>query len=216
VVYLAGTWAVLVVLPASKVDVVTGTLQTIDAVARRAGFGSVAQLMGLLLPLSTLGGTGAWLAGSARIPFVAGIDRFLPPAFARVHPRWHTPYVAILTQGVLASLFLVLGFPGSTVAETYLLLCELSVIVYFIPYLYLFLCAMQANRTVAEAVALPGGRLSIWLGSITGFAVALLAIVVSLIPSSAVTNFWLYEAKLVGGSVLFLAVGLILYTRRRA
>jgi len=214
-VYLAGTWAVLVVLPVSKVDVVTGTLQTIDEVARRAGFGSVAQLMGLLLPLSTLGGTGAWLAGSARIPFVAGIDRFLPPAFARVHPRWHTPHVAILTQGVLASLFLVLGFPGSTVADTYLLLSELSIIVYFIPYLYLFLCAMQANRTVAEAVALPGGRLNIWLGSITGFGVTLLAIVVSLIPSSAVTNPWLYEAKLVGGSVLFFAVGLVLYSRRR-
>jgi hypothetical protein len=95
------------------------------------------------------------------------------------------------------------------------LLSELSIIVYFIPYLYLFLCAMQVNHTVAEAVAVPGGRLSIWLGSITGFAVTLLAIVVSLIPSSAVTNPWLYEAKLVGGSVLFLAVGLVLYSRRR-
>lgn len=210
-VYLAGTWAVLVVLPASRVDVVTGTLQTIEEVARRAGIGSVAQLMGILLPLSTLGGTGAWLAGSARIPFVAGIDRFLPPAFARVHPRWRTPHVAILTQGVLASLFLVLAFPGSTVAETYLLLSELSIIVYFIPYLYLFLCAMKVNRAGEGAAAIPGGRLNIWMGSVTGFAVTLLAIVVSLVPSAAVSNSWAYEVKLVGGAVLFLAVGVGFY-----
>ena len=41
--------------------------------------------------------------GPARVAFVIGLDRYFPPAFGRVHPRWQTPYVAILTQAVLAT-----------------------------------------------------------------------------------------------------------------
>lgn len=200
-VYVAGTAAVLAVVPASEVNVVTGALQTIDAVVRHAGLGSITALVALLLTLGSIGGTGAWLAGSARIPFVAGLDRFLPEAFGRVHPRWQTPHVAILTQGVVASAFLLLGPLGSTVTETYLLLAELTIITYFIPYLYLFLCAIR----------LGGARLA----GVVGCAATAVAILVSLIPSEEVKNPWIYEGKLVGGTAVFLAAGLLLYQRQR-
>ena len=199
-VYVAGTAAILAVVPAQEVNVVTGALQTVEATARHAGFGSITQLTALLLVFSTLGSAGAWLAGSARIPFVAGLDRFLPPAFGRVHARWRTPHVALLTQGALASLTLLLSFAGGSVAETYLLLSQITILVYFVPYLYLFLCALRA-----------GARLS----GAAGFATTLLAMVVSLIPSGEVTSPWLYEAKLLGGTGAFFFVGLLLYARRR-
>jgi len=37
--------------------------------------------------------------GSTRIPFVAGFGHALPEALGRVHPRWGSPYVALVTQG---------------------------------------------------------------------------------------------------------------------
>ncbi len=55
---------------------------------------------------ATWAASGAWLTGPARVAFVIGLDRYFPPAFGRVHPRWQTPYVAILTQAVLATVFL--------------------------------------------------------------------------------------------------------------
>jgi len=238
-VYMAGTAAVLVVVPAAEVNVVTGPLQTMDAVARRAGLGSATPLVAALLAAGALGQTAAWLAGSARIPFVAGLDRFLPPAFAKVHPRWRTPHVALLAQGALASLFLLLSLPGGTVAETYLLLAELAVIIYFVPYLYLFLCMIRLRESSAivgaglappgagqhspeliddagaAAFAVPGGKAGAWVAGLAGMATALVAIVVSLIPSAEVASPWLYEAKLLGGTALFFGAGLLLYTRRR-
>lgn len=221
--YLAGTAAVLAVLPAAQVHVVTGVLQTMAAAVQQAGFASVTPWMAALLTLSSLGATGAWLAGSARVPFVAGVDRFLPPAFARVHPCWQTPHVAILTQGILASLVLLLSVLGGTVAETYLLLSELSIIVYFVPYLYLFLCLIRLRESAAAAqdaapgaaLAIPGGTAGAWAAGITGSAITLLAIVLSLIPSSEVVSPWLYEAKLVGGAALFFGAGFVLYARQR-
>ena len=41
------------------------------------------------------------MATPARVAFVIGLDRYFPPAFGKVHPRWQTPYVAILVQAVL-------------------------------------------------------------------------------------------------------------------
>lgn len=216
-VYMAGTAAVLAVVPAAEVNVLTGPLQTMDAVARHAGLGSVTQLMALLLTLGALGQTGAWLAGSARIPFVAGVDRFLPPAFGKVHPRWQTPHVALLTQGALASLFLLLSFPGGTVAETYLLLSGLTVIVYFVPYLYLFLCLIRFREKAATDTAIPAarGKTGAWVAAITGLATTSLAMLVSLIPSGEVTSPWLYQAKMLGGTAVFFGAGLLLYARSR-
>ena len=80
-----------------------------------------------------------------------GLDRYFPPAFGRVHPRWQTPYVAILTQAVLATLFLFLSVlgKGTTVEKAYLIILDTMLLVYFIPYLYLYSCflvARLANR----------------------------------------------------------------------
>ena len=36
----------------------------------------------------------AWLSGSARIPFVAGLDRYLPASLGKLHPRTATPWSA--------------------------------------------------------------------------------------------------------------------------
>src|SRR6185503_7753075 len=91
--------------------------------------------------IGNLGGVGAWLGGPARVAFVIGLDRYFPPAFGRVHPRWHTPYVAILTQAVLATVFLLLSVlgKGTTVEKAYLVILDTMLLVYFIPYIYLFL-----------------------------------------------------------------------------
>src|SRR5438094_1892667 len=80
--------------------------QATAALVQRLGvawLAPVAALVAILLALGNLGGVGAWLAGSARLPFVAGVDGALPPAFSRIHPRWHTPHLALLVQGARAT-----------------------------------------------------------------------------------------------------------------
>ena len=54
----------------------------------------------------------------SRLPFLAGIDRYLPESFGRTHPRWGTPHVAFLWQAVFATAFLLLSQAGATVAGT--------------------------------------------------------------------------------------------------
>ena len=85
--YILGTVAVLVALPTSQVNSMEGIMQAITSAAARVGWNGIGPAVALLICLANLGGVGAYLAALARIPFVVGIDRYLPPAFGRVHPE---------------------------------------------------------------------------------------------------------------------------------
>ena len=73
-----------------------------DLDATRAGAQWIVPIAAAAITLSALGGTGAWFAATARLPFVAGLDRYLPAAFGALHPRWKTPHVALYVQAAFA------------------------------------------------------------------------------------------------------------------
>jgi len=227
-IYVLGTGALMAALPHAQVNIITGVTQAVQAVSDRVGVAGLTGVMALLITLGNLGGCGAWLAGSARIPYVAGIDRYLPEAMGRLHPRWGTPHVSILVQGGLASLFLAMGLAGSAVQEAYQILAEMTVIVYFIPYLYLFAALPILRRrerlgaggspgpaAQVEVIPIPGGGFAAWLVPGLGFATTLFSIGVSFIPSQAVDAPLLFLAKVVGGCVLFVGTGAALFWLRR-
>ena len=83
----------------------------------------------------------------SRLPFAAGADRLLPAAFARLHPRWHTPHVSILTLGVVASFLLIAVQLGDTLRAAYDVLVSLMIITGFIPYLYIFGSSWKAGKS---------------------------------------------------------------------
>ena len=85
-------------------------------------------ILAALVTLNALGGVGAWFAATARLPFVAGLDRYLPTAFGELHPRWRTPHVALLVQAAVSGVFIVLGQAGTSVRGAYEVLVSMSII----------------------------------------------------------------------------------------
>ena len=214
--YILGTVAVLVALPQSQVNNMEGIMQAITSAAARVGWYGIGPAVALLICLANLGGVGAYLAALARIPFVAGIDRYLPPAFGRVHPKWGTPAVALVTQAVCCVVFILLGQAGSTVHGAYQVLVTMTIITNFVPYLFMFAAMIRLQLEPAEpgVIRVPGGRpIAIALalvGMVTTFAV----IVASVVPDPTEPNKFLAVAKvvvfsivLIGGGVLLFAVG---------
>jgi len=204
-VYLAGTAALMAVIPPAQVDLIGGPVQAIDDVARRYGFPGVSGAIGLLMAVGALGGAAAWLAGSARLAFVAGLDRFLPPAFGKLHPKWGTPYVAILALAIPALALLALGFFGGTVAETFVLLADMTLLLYFVPFLYMFAALLKLGASPKMS------GLAI-LGALTTLA----AVVLALIPPAEAASKLVFAEKLAGGTLGFFVVGGWLYSRRPA
>src|SRR5205823_3069794 len=76
----------------------------------------------------------------------AGVDGALPPAFGRIHPRWQTPHVGLLIQGGIATAFVIASLVGSTVKNAYLVLTQTTIVLFFIPYIYLFAAYLRLRR----------------------------------------------------------------------
>ncbi|HEX4542562.1 MAG TPA: APC family permease [Candidatus Acidoferrum sp.] len=211
--YILGTVAVLIALPANQVSGLEGIMQAISRSAERVGFTGIVPLAALLITISNLGALGAWLAVSARLPFVAGLDRYLPEAFARVHPKWGTPHVALLAQAICGVIFIILSQAGTSVYGAYEVLVSMGIITYFIPYLFVFasLIRLQREPAAPETMRIPGGRpAAIALGTL-GFTTTLVTVVFSVIPAADEPHKLLAVAKIVGLTALLLAVGVLLF-----
>ena len=220
VLYILATWSVLLALPREQVSGLQGFMQAIQAITAKMDVAWLAPIMAALITLSSLGGVGGWFAATARLPFVAGLDRFLPPAFGRIHPRWQTPYVALLVQAAIAALFIFLGQAGTNVRGAYDALVSMGIIAYFIPFLFMFAAMIVLQREPAgpEVMRVPGGRpAAIALASV-GFVVTAISIVLACIPPDQEPNKMLSVVKVVGSSLVLVAIGVIVYAsgRRRA
>jgi amino acid transporter len=211
--YIAGTAAILLALPSTEVSSLQGLVQAISKTASRVGFPGVLPVAAFLIALSNIGAAGAYLAAVARLPFVAGIDRFLPPAFGKLHPRWKTPWVALLVQFVLGALFIFLGQAGTSVRGAYNVLVSLGVIVNFIPYMYLFAAMIKLQRDPAgpDVIRVPGGSTVAMLVAALGFVTTAATIVLCLIPQPDEPNKPLALLKIVGGTAVLLLVGVWIY-----
>ena len=169
--------------------------------------------MAAIVTLSSIGGVGAWFAASSRLPFVVGLDRFLPAAYGRVHPRWGTPHVALSTQAALTAVFIFLGQAGTTVRGAYEVLVSMGIITYFIPYLFMFasMIKLQSQPAGPNVIRVPGGKPSAIFFSCLGFASTAIAIVIAAIPPEAEPNKTLAVVKIVGLNLLMVAIGVGFY-----
>jgi glutamate:GABA antiporter len=216
--YIVGTFSVLSLVPSVDVDPKSGVFHaiTVGSVALKIGF--VGVLAACLVTVGNAGGVGSTVAGIARVPFVVGIDRYLPKAFGKIHPRWRTPYISIIVQAVASALVLLLSQVNETTRGAYQIVIDITIILYFIPFLYMFAAAIKlAGRPDRsenpQAVLIPGGKVGVWIACILAFSVTLLSIIVSIFPPGDSSNRQLFVTKVIGTTLAAVALGLILYFR---
>jgi APA family basic amino acid/polyamine antiporter len=197
--YATATVALLVILPPERISEMNGLSETGDAAARVFGLVWLAPAIALLVTASGMGQIGGIGAAISRLPFAAGADGLLPAPFARIHPRWHTPHVSILTLAAVSSFLLLAMQLGDSMRAAYQELVSLMIIAGFLPYLYIFGSSWRL-----------GNRLS----AMSGWAVVVLTIVCAVIPPAEIDNVWLFEAKLALGTVAVIGSAWLLYRRR--
>jgi len=143
--------------------------------------------------LSVLGTNNNTVLAGPRYLYALAETGRLPSVFARIHPRYHTPHVAILTQTGVALLLMLTG----TAEE----LAVLSAIARLATYMGTVLAVPVLRRKMPQTprtIRLPGGDLI----PIAAFAICLLFL------SAAEKKNW------IGGGIA-LAVGAVIFFSRR-
>ena len=150
-------------------------------------------IVGIAIVLSTFGYLSGMILAIPRALFAFARDGVLPSALASVHPTFHTPWIAIITQTVLAVLLAV-----TSEWEKLVVLANISVL---IVYFGCALAAWQLRRTGVHDEGAPGAaRIP---GSAIAAPMAVLVIIVLL--TSVKRAEWLAS----GATVL---VGVVFYT----
>jgi amino acid transporter len=218
-VYVTATLALLLAVPQQEVKVIQGVLQAVDKMtAMGVGARWMLTALAVVLAVAITGSSSAWLGGSARILFVSGIDRYMPKAMGKVHPKFATPHIAILTMTILSSLLVSMGFIGATVKEAYVTLLDLSVVLQMVSFLYLYatLAKVAFSKTAGDGFY---GKARLRFAAIGGLAATIVGGAVAFVPPRQVDSVWRFELKMVVNCTVFLGLAAVLfwyYSRRRA
>ncbi|MEP6715409.1 MAG: APC family permease [Terriglobia bacterium] len=199
--YAAATAAMLILLRPENISELNGIAQAGTEAARVLGIPWLPQVMAVLVVATAVGQFGGLGASVSRMPFAAGVDHLLPAAFAKIHPRWATPYISMLTLGAIASLLLIATQFGDTIRGAYQTLVSLMVIAGFLPYLYMFGSAWKVGRH---------------LSAVCGWTITVLAVACSVVPTAEIHNIWLFECKLAAGTFAVIASAWLVYNRAQS
>jgi len=215
--YMLGTFAVLLALPRAESSNLDGLAQAIEHTCSRLHIGGLSSFAALLIAFGNIGAAGAFLAAAARLPFVAGLDGYLPRVFGQLHPRFKTPWASVLGQGLFGILFVFLGQVGTTVGGAYDILVAIAVVITMVPFMFLFASMIRLQREPAPlgTIRIPGGRPTAILLGCVGFATAAFATFLSLIPPPEEPHKALFTIKILGSTAALLGLGLFLYVLAR-
>ncbi len=196
--YIASTIALLVVLPSTQINELSGVPQAGVRAAQILGAAWLPFVLVVLIMAAAIGQFGGQGSATARMPFAAGVDHLLPPIFGRLHPRFKTPYAGILAMGIVSTVLLIASQLGDTMLAGYDTLVSLMVIAGFLPYFYIFLSAWKAGKLISAS---------------SGGIVTAIAIACAVVPTSDIHNIWLFELKIILGTAAIIASAWLVYAR---
>ncbi len=206
-VVVAVIWYVLVTLSvAMGTSATTGeSLATADA-ATALWRGDWA---GRILVIGGIGGIltswNAFMIGGSRVIYALSQSRMLPATFARLHPRYRTPYVGVLVIGVLSC---VSPLFGRTILVWVLEVSSFAIVITYLFVAVAFVALRRYEPEMPRPFKVPAGNL---IGVVAVvLSVALLNLYLPWSPSALV---WPYEWLMV---FLWFGIGLVVFIWSRS
>ena len=204
--YIGATLTLLVAVSKNEISVLQGIVQAVSHMATRVGVGWIITPFALMLSLSIAGIGSAWMGGSARIPFVAGLDSYMPSWLGKIHPKYATPYAALIVQGIVSLTLIVINFSASGgVQEAFQTMLSLAVVLQLVPFLYVFAALIRFAFRRNDSGGHYGKPMMLFAG-ISGFLTTTLGIALAFFPAKQITSVWKYELKMFGFTLGFLAL----------
>ena len=216
--YIGATLTLLIAVGKQDISVLQGIVQAVSHMAARVGASRIVAPFAFLLSLSIAGIGSAWLAGSARIPFVAGLDSYMPAWLGRVHPKFSTPYAALIVHAAVSMILVIVNFTAAGVQETFQKLLSLAVVLQLVPFLYMFgaLLKIAVNPSFQKGHYRRG--MLVFAGA-SGLVTTSMGIALAFFPAAQITSIVSYEVWMFGGTLLFVGLAaffFFVYGRRKA
>ena len=203
--YVGTTLTLLIAIGKNDISVLQGIVQAVGHMAQRVNMAWISAPFALLLSLSIAGIGSAWMGGSARIPFVAGLDSYMPSWLGNLHPKYATPYAALIVQGIVSAVLVVINLAGGEkVQGAFQRMLSLAVVLQLVPFLYMFAALMKFGWTSQSNGHY--GRPTLLVSGLAGFITTFLGIALVFFPAQQIRSLASYEVWMFGGTTFFIAL----------
>lgn len=215
--YFFGTMGILMALSMQDLGLVSGLVDTFEAIFGTSTAGDVAVYgLGIAVLYTFVTNMTTWSMGANRAAAEAATDGELPAAFGREHPVRRTPTFAFVAMGVISSVVLL----GTTAIleeqdTLYFAIFAASSVVFLLPYVLMFPSFLRLRKIDPDTprpYRAPGGK----VGGIAWTVLTTFCIVASLVLflwTPGVVVDWAYTGWLVAIVVATLAAGEVLVGR---
>jgi amino acid transporter len=204
--YIGATITLLVAVDKNSISVLQGIVQAVSHMAGRIGVAWIVAPFAFLLSVSIAGIGSAWLGGSARIPFVAGLDSYMPAWLGKIHPKYATPYAALIVHATVSLILVIANFVMTgRVQESFQRLLSLAVVLQLIPFLYVFgaLLKIAFDKNFVRGHY---GRGVLIFSGFSGLVTTILGIGLAFFPAQQITSLVSYEIWMIGGTLVFIGL----------
>ena len=204
--YIGATLTLLVAVDKNSISVLQGIVQAVSHMAKQVQVSWIVAPFAFLLSLSIAGIGSAWLGGSARIPFVAGLDSYMPAWLGRIHPKYATPHAALIVHATVSLILVAVNFLSTgNVQASFQSLLSLAVVLQLIPFLYMF-AALLKIALHDGFVRGHYGKGTLLFAGISGLVTTTLGIALAFFPAPQIKSLWSYEVWMVGGTMVFIGL----------
>jgi glutamate:GABA antiporter len=234
--YIGATLTLLIAVSRNDISVLQGIVQAVGHMATRVGVGWIVVPFALMLSISIAGIGSAWLGGSARIPFVAGLDSYMPSWLGKIHPKYATPYAALIVHAAVSLILVVINFSGGAIWNRFISLTWVSRLAHVLGFGIQELLASDSGvqetfqKLLSLAVVLQlipflymfgallkiaandsfvkgrYGRTTLILAGFSGFTTTSLGISLAFFPAQQIKSLLSYEIWMFGGTLFFIGL----------
>lgn len=197
---ILGTASVLTFSRPETIDLLMPPIQVLSL-----GAPGLAKASSILIILMMVAGGSLLFSVLSRFPMVAGWDHLLPDWFCRLHPRFRTPVGSIVFAGIAIMVFTLMANAGANNQEAYQFLLNAGLICYGGAYAVMFAIPLLG----------PGEKpsLLVRLAALSGAAMTLLFVVLSIFPIVDEQNPGMFTMRMVGILGGLQVAGILFYRR---
>ncbi len=217
--FILGSFAIAVVIPAQQISLTAGLMQTFKIVLTKFHMAFLIPIVGLLMAFGVIGGVMSWVTGPSRGLLQTAKEGEMPPLMARTNKNG-APTTLLLIQLVVVTALAALYFIMENVSVAFFVLSAMTVTLYLCMYMLMFAAAIRLRYTqpdLARPFKVPGGAFGIWFVAGVGFLGVAFAFIVGFFPPSQlpIGNPHLYVALVAGGLILFTAMPLLIQAMKK-
>ena len=208
-IFVLGALSIAVVIPASQIVLQTGVVMAIYDLLHPRGLDWMARTFAIMLAFGVVGSVSAWIVGPSKGILAAAEEGHLTPWFSQTN-SFGVPVRILYIQGAVVTILCLAFVLQPTVAAGYFMLSDLTIQLYLVMYIMMFLAALRL-RVIApdreRQYRIPGGMLGISLVAGIGIVGAVFAIIVGFVPPAefhhgAIDPYFF---------VIFLATGMVVF-----